>query len=171
MGHAPGSMYTPRRDSKPDGWKGGNKFGGGGFKKSFHDRDSGPRPQLFDAVCAECGERCQVPFRPNGRKPVYCSNCFKKDGNDEPRRFGGDDDRRPSFAPRERFGSAPASHNGQMNEQLAALNIKLDKVLTALSHLAANQLTKEEHALDGMDVQEEVVKTKKEKVVKKKKKA
>lgn len=171
-------MYTPRRDSKPGGWKGGNKFGGGGFKKSFHDRDSGPRAQMFDAVCAECGDSCQVPFRPNGRKPVYCSNCFKRDGNDEPRGFGGGDERRsfsrdsrPSFAPRERFGNAPAAPHGQMNEQLAALNAKLDKVLTALSHLSANQLTQEEHALDGMDVQEEIVKTKKEKATKKKKKA
>ena len=35
--------------------------------------------ELFDAQCNSCHKRCQVPFRPNGKKPVYCSDCFKKD--------------------------------------------------------------------------------------------
>lgn len=34
--------------------------------------------QLFDAVCAECGQKTQVPFQPNGQKPVYCRECFQK---------------------------------------------------------------------------------------------
>lgn len=35
--------------------------------------------ELFDAECNSCHKRCQVPFRPNGKKPVYCADCFKKD--------------------------------------------------------------------------------------------
>jgi len=34
-----------------------------------------PRPQLFDAICSGCGEKTQVPFKPDGKRPVYCRNC------------------------------------------------------------------------------------------------
>ena len=34
--------------------------------------------ELHDAVCAECGAECKVPFVPNGERPVYCSECFAK---------------------------------------------------------------------------------------------
>ncbi len=33
--------------------------------------------QMFDAVCASCGQPCQVPFQPRDDRPVYCSECFK----------------------------------------------------------------------------------------------
>jgi CxxC-x17-CxxC domain-containing protein len=46
----------------------GGGFGGGGF--------SGPR-EMHDAVCARCGNETQVPFRPTGARPVYCSDCFR----------------------------------------------------------------------------------------------
>lgn len=39
------------------------------------DPSRGPR-ETFTAVCAECGQPAQVPFRPRGDRPVYCSNCF-----------------------------------------------------------------------------------------------
>ncbi len=37
---------------------------------------SGPR-EMHDAVCARCGNETQVPFRPTGARPVYCSDCFR----------------------------------------------------------------------------------------------
>ncbi|MFN8615256.1 MAG: CxxC-x17-CxxC domain-containing protein [Vampirovibrionales bacterium] len=33
---------------------------------------------LFDVICSECNAPTQVPFKPNGTKPVYCRNCFKR---------------------------------------------------------------------------------------------
>ncbi|MCA9789503.1 MAG: zinc-ribbon domain containing protein [Cyanobacteria bacterium HKST-UBA06] len=42
--------------------------GGGGSR--------GPR-ELYDAVCAACGCQTQVPFRPDGVKPVYCRDCYQ----------------------------------------------------------------------------------------------
>ncbi|MFO7611262.1 MAG: zinc-ribbon domain containing protein [Clostridia bacterium] len=39
-------------------------------------RFSGER-QMHDAVCAGCGKKTQVPFKPTGERPVYCSDCFK----------------------------------------------------------------------------------------------
>lgn len=34
--------------------------------------------QMHTAVCASCGQECQVPFAPRGDKPVYCNTCFQK---------------------------------------------------------------------------------------------
>jgi len=31
--------------------------------------------ELFDAICAQCGESTSVPFRPRGDRPVYCRSC------------------------------------------------------------------------------------------------
>ena len=39
--------------------------------------NSGPR-EMHDATCAECGKTCQVPFKPDGSRPVYCSDCYQK---------------------------------------------------------------------------------------------
>jgi CxxC-x17-CxxC domain-containing protein len=36
---------------------------------------SGAR-EMFDAVCAQCGENTTVPFRPRGDRPVYCRSCY-----------------------------------------------------------------------------------------------
>ena len=40
----------------------------GGFNRS-------DRP-MYDVVCARCGQPTQVPFQPNGSKPVYCRACL-----------------------------------------------------------------------------------------------
>lgn len=57
------------------------RFDSGGPRRSFGNRPGGgfADKQLYDAECNSCHERCQVPFRPNGKKPVYCKNCFKPD--------------------------------------------------------------------------------------------
>ena len=32
---------------------------------------------LYDTVCDTCGEKIQVPFRPDGQRPTFCKDCFK----------------------------------------------------------------------------------------------
>lgn len=32
--------------------------------------------EMFDAVCADCGAECKVPFNPTEGKAVYCSACY-----------------------------------------------------------------------------------------------
>jgi CxxC-x17-CxxC domain-containing protein len=55
----------------------------GGNGGGFGNRDERP-VQLYKATCAECGKTCEVPFRPNGEKPVFCRDCFAlKRGTDE----------------------------------------------------------------------------------------
>ena len=34
--------------------------------------------EMHKAVCAECGKECEVPFKPDGTRPVYCRECFAK---------------------------------------------------------------------------------------------
>ena len=44
-------------------------------------RRAAPRPdpaQLHDAVCSSCGADTQVPFAPDGVRPVYCMPCLKQ---------------------------------------------------------------------------------------------
>ena len=54
------------RQAKRAGGGGGGGYGGGGSR------------QMYDAVCADCGSDCQVPFQPRQDRPVYCSDCFSK---------------------------------------------------------------------------------------------
>jgi CxxC-x17-CxxC domain-containing protein len=50
--------------------RGGNRGGFGGGNRQ-------PR-EMHPATCAECGKETQVPFRPSGDRPVYCSDCFSR---------------------------------------------------------------------------------------------
>lgn len=43
--------------------------------------------EKFKAVCADCGEECEIPFNPTEGRPVKCDACFRK-GRDN-RRGGG----------------------------------------------------------------------------------
>jgi CxxC-x17-CxxC domain-containing protein len=45
---------------------------GGGFRRNF-----GPR-EMHKAVCSDCGQECEVPFKPADGKPVYCRDCYAK---------------------------------------------------------------------------------------------
>ena len=35
---------------------------------------------MYPVVCAECGKDAEVPFQPRGDRPVYCSDCFERQG-------------------------------------------------------------------------------------------
>lgn len=130
---------------KKHSFGGPKKFGGGG---GFNRDDRGGRggfggrpgrSEMFEATCSECGKECQVPFRPNGRKPVLCSVCFGKSGgvssDRRPERsFGrpsfGDRDDRHSRGARE-FSPRPAPQEN-LKEQFDKLSNKLDRVIDLL---------------------------------------
>lgn len=128
------------------GFKGGDK---GGYKKSSFGNGRGeyrPNPVvvMHKATCAQCGKPCEVPFRPNGEKPIYCRDCFsgkKEDGFTEtraPRReFNNDrNDRserheRPAYTPS--APSAPAHDSlGEVKRHLVDIGNKLDRLLSAI---------------------------------------
>ena len=64
----PSCRQTRRYQRNNDGFGGG----GGGY-------DRGPR-EMHPVVCAECGKDTEVPFRPRGDRPVYCSDCYSRRG-------------------------------------------------------------------------------------------
>ena len=49
-----------------------------------HGGHYGPR-EMHKATCSECGQECEVPFKPTEGKPVYCTACFQK--HRKPRRY------------------------------------------------------------------------------------
>ncbi len=99
---------------------------GGGFDRG---RDSGRR-EMHKATCAECGKDCEVPFRPSGDRPVYCSNCFDKRRSEDSGRPNFEE--RRSFRP-DRAGAGGGRDNQQLMDQLKSLHFKLDKILNILS--------------------------------------
>jgi len=65
------------------------------FKQDNKSRNKGSeRSSMHRAVCSKCGKPCEVPFKPTGDKPIYCSDCFKNRPNTDSRRGGGRDFRR-----------------------------------------------------------------------------
>ena len=116
------SMYSNRSG-------GGSRFGG----SRFGGRDSGTRT-MHNAVCAECGEPCEVPFRPSGNRPIYCSKHFEGHEADSPRSDSRNFDK-PRFEDRRRSSgdSEDGSRgNSQLLSELKSLNVKMDKLLRIL---------------------------------------
>ncbi|MFA6160679.1 MAG: CxxC-x17-CxxC domain-containing protein [Patescibacteria group bacterium] len=160
----------------------GGRQGGGGGSRGPWDRGSGGRdggrPAMFRATCSECGNSCEVPFKPNGSKPVFCNDCFRRDENPSPRRFEGAGERRPSFnsdAPKQSYGGGSNSQDSKeilyLKEQIKVANTKLDNILKALSTVLPTDVSKDEKEIDGMEIIEEIVEKKsadkKKKAVKK----
>ncbi|MFZ4632310.1 MAG: CxxC-x17-CxxC domain-containing protein [Patescibacteria group bacterium] len=105
---------------RSEGRRDDRKFGG---RSSF----GSDRPEMHKAVCADCGESCEVPFKPSSDKPVYCSNCFKKG------------DSRPS-APRSESHSHGSS-SSKLEERMDAIDAKLDKLMKFIN--PATQMVKD----------------------------
>ncbi len=34
--------------------------------------------EMHKAICSDCGQECEVPFRPDPNRPVYCRDCWSK---------------------------------------------------------------------------------------------
>ena len=59
------------------GNRGGNR---GGSSGGYGQR----RPvELHKATCAKCKQETEVPFKPDGSRPVYCRECFQQ----QPKRY------------------------------------------------------------------------------------
>ena len=111
------------------GFGGGNRGRGG-----FGGRDSSAPRIMHKATCAECNKICEVPFKPTGEKPVFCSDCFSQRGdrmeerNNRPSRFSTD---RQALAERP---SQPAKvDNSRLEDKLETISAKLDKLFDLLS--------------------------------------
>jgi CxxC-x17-CxxC domain-containing protein len=123
---------------------GHGKFGGA-KRNDFHGEGHNRRersfdaPQLFAAVCSDCGKGCEVPFRPSAEKPVYCSACFGKKKHDG-ERDSRDGARVPEFKKETakvhfekpvRFDSD--EKYGALTKQLVTLESKVNMILEIMS--------------------------------------
>lgn len=97
------------------------RFGGrgGGFGRRSDSRGGfgGGRSRgpitMHQAICDQCGKPCEVPFRPTGEKPVYCSACFE--------------------------GKREIGNNDEVKKQLEILNEKMDRLIKAVEAMASTR--------------------------------
>lgn len=171
-----------------------------GGRRSFGGRDRGDRerPEMHEAICSDCGKRCEVPFKPTGDKPIYCSQCFTNHGgasrSERPERGGrerprfGDRGDRPMFdatcdtcgkrfqLPFRPTGEKPVYCNdcfdreggsstksvekptNQYKEQFEQLNAKLDRILKALTPTAPVKEEKKEVVIEKKETIKKPVK-------------
>ena len=33
--------------------------------------------EMHKVTCADCGQETEVPFKPDGERPVYCRECYR----------------------------------------------------------------------------------------------
>ncbi len=62
----------------------------------------GEEREMHTTTCGDCGNECQVPFKPKEDRPVYCRECFP---NHRPQRRSGD-----RFGGRSRFNRQREMH-------------------------------------------------------------
>ena len=154
-------MNDFKKSYKPGGARQGGfsrpSFGGAGGARKFSGggRDFAGSTETFKATCSKCNKDCQVPFRPNGKKPVFCKDCFVRDdarderpsqGGFEKRSYGNDRPQRDSYAPsrndRDDRSFAPAAKPvedpriGAMQRELTVVHEKLDLLIQNLESSA-----------------------------------
>jgi CxxC-x17-CxxC domain-containing protein len=144
-----------KRDRRPQGGR------------DFAPRDDRPQT-MFKAICSDCGKECEVPFKPNGSKPVFCRECFQGK-----RRFEGPKEnnfapRKPNFDDRgtQQGPPPPPPHR----EDFAALNAKLDRIINLLTVKpeVKDVVVAKPEKMAEVKVEKKVAKVKKAPVVKKK---
>ncbi|MBI2547951.1 hypothetical protein HYW21_01235 [Candidatus Woesearchaeota archaeon] len=55
------------------------------FRSNYRPRGfSSEEREMHKATCSECGNECEVPFKPTEGRPVFCRTCY---ANHRPQRF------------------------------------------------------------------------------------
>jgi len=76
-----GSRYN--RDSRSGGSRFNRNDNGSRFNRGSEDNRRG---EMHKATCGDCGNECQIPFKPKYDRPVYCKECFQ---NHKPQEHSG----------------------------------------------------------------------------------
>ncbi|HEX2792736.1 MAG TPA: CxxC-x17-CxxC domain-containing protein [Candidatus Paceibacterota bacterium] len=133
------------KDRKP-----GSGFARGGDRPSYGAPSRRPQGGGFgsiethSATCSKCNARCEVPFKPNGKKPIFCKDCYVRDDagpsgktfERREQRFERPDSRydRPAF--QKPAASVEDPRIGAMQKELSVVHAKLDALVESL-HAAA----------------------------------
>jgi CxxC-x17-CxxC domain-containing protein len=130
-------------------------------ERGSFDRPRNEDRTMYDATCAECGQRCQVPFKPKPGRDIFCSDCFGKDEKHESKSFT------PSQAPK----------SANYDKHFEALHAKLDKIMNILNPSAAKpvavkpvevMIKKETAKPEAKKIDKKIVKKEDKKIEKKK---
>jgi CxxC-x17-CxxC domain-containing protein len=167
-----------------------NRGGGSGGRGGYQGRDGGRNDRggrggrdfggpktMHKAKCSDCGNIAEVPFKPTGEKPVFCSDCFsqQRDGGDRRDNDRGDfrkndrrDHDRGDFRNNDRGGEKrdfatrtldpAAGAMKKLQKEVDTLNMKMDKVLSLLS--SKGSMKKESNLSEVMASIEEVAEKK-----------
>ncbi len=150
-----GGSFGKRDNFRGNGFSkpsfGGKSFGrDNDFKKKSYGNDRG-EVTMSKATCSECSNVCEVPFKPNGERPVFCSNCFmsKRDGTFEKKderkgnlRENDRKERRDSyFTP---VSNTPNTSNSSaevadLKKQITNLNTKIDSLANVVDKFMVSQ--------------------------------
>ncbi len=149
-------MKKPYKGTRTSSWKkedkhaGGKKFGGGGAWKRGGDHKvegaRSTRPGMHDATCGKCGKACQVPFRPTGERPIFCSTCFANGSG--PAKFTAEGGR-PSSIFVGQQDTASTGGGAKIEARLKAIEDKLDALIEALTEDLDEDEDDEDEEEDG----------------------
>jgi CxxC-x17-CxxC domain-containing protein len=128
---------------------------------------------MHKATCSSCGKECDLPFKPTGDRPVYCRDCFAKNGGNDRKEGLNRDDRGPRDFQRPSFNKSTPDvrpqPQQQYSSQLADISAKLDQLIRLMTPKEASKKAAPATQPEEVLVVEEAVPVKKAKVLKKKK--
>jgi len=97
---------------------------------------------MHKATCAQCGNSCEVPFRPFDNRLVYCNDCFQdKKGAQDNKSY--DRFSRKSYSDNRSFTRSGSNRNfgdGDSNDikgQLELLSAKIDRLIRTVEAMAS----------------------------------
>lgn len=112
---------------------------------------------MHAATCGECGNACEVPFRPSNDKPVFCNDCFMSKRNDRDAGHRGDNnrgERREERGTKERYISTPRenkSFDNSGNEKAISehrtMVVEMGKKIENLTSIIESNSSKKESKL------------------------
>ncbi len=120
-----------RRDSFSSGRDSSSKFGDRPekrFDKGSFAKEKSSGFTVHETVCDKCGEKCDVPFKPTGGKPIYCRSCFRQNNSGSSDRGTGRFEKFEDRHSSDRF----ESKSSISPKELEQINQKLDKIMKAL---------------------------------------
>lgn len=173
-GKREGGFGGGRDRGERSGFGGGERreFGGGrdGGEKSFGDGFQKREVTMHAATCGECGNACEVPFKPSNDKPVFCNDCFISKRNERDAGHRGDNnrgERREERGTKERYISTPRelrevksfdnSGNEKAISELRSMVVEMGRKIESLTTLVESSSTKKE-SKPAKVVKEKVVK-------------
>lgn len=140
-------------------FKRNSKFGSkrSGDKPTFRHTGARSQSTMYPAVCSKCGNACEVPFRPDGQRPVSCKNCFV---NTTPEDRGARFDRpersydapRPSFRLPAQAGAPvapvavakPDPRIDEIQRNIVKIQAQLERIIVSIATLKPKKQSSEE---------------------------